>query len=542
MFSVGNNFFPEKIIEKTFPYLHPLLDLKDLHSENNKLLLENEIQNCIDHLETTGLKKCREKSTNKNILSVIQLPTPIENNEEKNSTLNKNKYSIPEAANIQFQSHRFYIRYPSANKTLGEGAFAKIKFLQETTTGNFCVAKIEKENPRDWLLINEIKALHNHKKLLGYTAKPDENYHLFAIPLEEGVNFYEYLETHHPELPAHCLIIFKNLSLTIKKFFDQGYLHGDLSPFNIMMNPTTCAASLIDFQFQNTVQNPKAQFGGNFFYAATELFNERLEHPLLPNGMPNPERKLPNTEKSEVSSLGIILGEVLNILEKNKKYDKNSTQRTQYRIASKPEKPYGFEPNLFNEVVNYLRKMTDDNPEKRPTLSEVVNFFDENLKTLAKNSNYANQTRKVGIVNIAEYITKDAHAILNLNPILAHMDEIWFIDNKERSTREYYELRKKLEAYESRIKISKKLFYHPTFSAEKIIQEMPRPATHDSGWPQCYFYVTNDAPSNELKISLEQQHIHVVSNNGTKSYKDMIEAAQTSEFVLNQPLNSNNNN
>lgn len=555
----STNLFKEPSIEEgVFPYLHRTIDLKDFYLENNKWLTEDEIKIVKSYFDKHPNEN-RHKFNSKNGKSynVIKLPTSVDTStidkpptssfwtSLKNLIFNTNSFftqctTNPALTNVNSLSqHEFYLIYDGAKKkkALGEGSFGKAKLLQDINAGKIFVEKIEKTVDLP-MLKNEIEALRTHNKLLGYAKRWDKPHHLIAIPLEVGMTLTEFLRK-YPIPPAHWLIIFKNLCQAVKELLAKGYLHCDLKPDNFFINPATLEISLIDFQFQQKVTDAKSPFGGGLGYLASEILLDKIKH------HDKTKRTIPNSEKSEVNALGIIIGEALKItIESGEVGNLKCNEPIRFRISPNPKNFHQFEDSLFNDMVSLLNTMTDDDATKRPNFNEVESFFATHLSQLATNPEYALQSKKIGIINIDEYVNKSNPEQEDLNFTLSSMDEVWFIDNKKRSMHEYYKLTKCLEEYEFPIKIGTKLVkFPPTFSPEKAILQMSRPlANEKSGWPQCYFYVTCETKTAELQDSLSKQNIHLLFTKDTdrpNGYLNVIEDAQRKNFDYNKQLNTN---
>ena len=137
-------------------------------------------------------------------------------------------------------------------------------------------------------------------------------------------------------------------------------------------------------------------------------------------------------------------------------------------------------PIIRNEILEFLLRMTHDNPNIRPTMKEVLSFFKAMEEKMMTQTHY---TKKIGILNIDEYLNHTELDQKALCQALKEMEEVWFIDTQERQSIEYLCLRRELES--ENIKIGDKIFY-PQDASVSIAQmlEQIRSGWQQSSYPQ----------------------------------------------------------
>src|SRR3990167_7335522 len=197
------------------PYLHPKVDLSDLH-ENGKLLSDQEIEiiRRIHHDDGRLLKR------------ILQ----------RNPELKGVHFSI------QKQDDELYAIYrgKKKDKQLGAGSFGSAKLAQNLNTGQWVVVKIIKADKQpsnqDKDIEIETSALQKvnlFKKNYKRTNKNSQEQ--FEIIMELGIgNNLEKLSQSPTKLPTQRWIGICIATLrSIKKLHEQGILHCDIKPANL---------------------------------------------------------------------------------------------------------------------------------------------------------------------------------------------------------------------------------------------------------------------------------------------------------------------
>ncbi|OGT38308.1 MAG: hypothetical protein A3F11_06415 [Gammaproteobacteria bacterium RIFCSPHIGHO2_12_FULL_37_14] len=447
------------IIEKQFPYLHPNISLFHLHN-NGKLFSEDEISNILQFFDGNfRLKRIKTCTDLGNFYNILKLT---------NSKDNKN---------------HFYAIYlgEKHHKHLGKGTFGKVKLIQDLETGEWHALKIQKNltfAQIKKIYSPELNVLNKLNQTIGSIERSAEYNipHLLAMHLLRGIDLASFLKS-KPRLPeSHWLQIATNISKAVYDFYQKKLLHNDLKPENIFINPVTYEIALLDFQF--SLPGPhylveKSPSFGTPGYMALELMLA--------------ERSYEYNEKTEINALGITFGELFGCIFASRKlgtgifefaqryriYNPEKRSELSYRIFDK-EITYCIPQRIPNkllraEICNFLTRMTDDNSKNRPTLDETHQFL---TSLPARFETKAASIKKIGILNIEEYLNHDEKIQNELRLELKKMDEVWFIDTIQRDLIDYLLLRRELES--EHIKIGEKIFYpsHPLASISQMQKQI----------------------------------------------------------------------
>ncbi|OGT44478.1 MAG: hypothetical protein A3F42_08495 [Gammaproteobacteria bacterium RIFCSPHIGHO2_12_FULL_37_34] len=425
--------------EEKFPYLHPNISLSHLY-ENGKLLTDEEIKNTLAFFDNNPeLYRVKTGTQNGNFYNILKFHHPREN---------KNHYYA-----IYFGEKH--------NKQLGKGAYGKVKLIQNLETSEWFALKIQKESTAQ-IPDDEYDILHHLNQTIGLTKRSvgSKTHQLLGMQLLRGMNLDAFSRT-NPILPiSHWIQMMMNIYNAIHHFHLKKLLHNDIKPGNIMIHPVTYEISLLDFQFSLFGHEvTKETACGTPGYMALEL---RLS-----------DNRYKYNEKTEVHALGITFAELLGDIFASRKlgnmimpdaqryrvFCPENKLELQYRLSDPDTPPI----SIFNRIpdhvlcaniIQFLLQMTHDNPEHRPNMENVFEFLQSLQKKLSADPNHI---KKIGILNIEEYMDHSEQERKALRLILKTMDEVWFIDTIERNQIDYFFLYRELEA--SHIKLGDKIFY-----------------------------------------------------------------------------------
>ena len=125
---------------------------------------------------------------------------------------------------------------------LGEGAFSKVKLVQDTKNEmQYCVLKKQKKQAKSltsWYReVRALKLLANHPRFCqmidAYTKKDDS--YIVTEYFKHG-SLYDYIEKNGALEPSYALCIFKELIEAIQYMHSANVVHRDLKPENILLD------------------------------------------------------------------------------------------------------------------------------------------------------------------------------------------------------------------------------------------------------------------------------------------------------------------
>lgn len=103
-----------------------------------------------------------------------------------------------------------------------------------------------------------LKTLYSKQHILYYIDDfKYQNYYVIVTEFLEGyISLYEFIENSNKNFFDK---IKKQIIKTIKSIHNQGYIHGDIGAFNILIHPETLNIKLIDFGRCKFTKNKKLQ-------------------------------------------------------------------------------------------------------------------------------------------------------------------------------------------------------------------------------------------------------------------------------------------
>lgn len=527
--------FPQIILnEEKLPYLHPKISLAHLH-DNGKLFTDDEINFILAFFRNNSeLSRVKTSAQNGNFYSIIPFYSPKEN-------------KVYYCALYLGKKH---------DKHLGAGAYGKVKLMQDIETGKWLALKIENELKKSDIdfFENEYEILSLFNQTMGRRERLQENsppQYLLAMQLLRGVDLDSFLRC-DPHLPMSvwiqiainiCQAVYefeyKNLDLNSNpdKTTTLNLLHNDIKTTNIFINPVTLEINLLDFQF--TSSGPRARRGtplGSAGYMALELKISKKAYEY--------------NEKTEVHTLGITLAELFGAIFASRKlgqevyktpvryrvYDATARNELRYSVFD-PETPEISimerlpDKSLRDEITQFLLSMTHDVPSYRPSIGQVLQFFKSLQEELLAENNY---TKKIGILNIDEYLNQTEQEQKALHLMLKEMDEVWFIDTKKRNLMEYLCLQRTLEA--ENIKLGERIFYpaHDNISPQEMFEQIRSDMLRtplNLAYQQRYHFIsrTNQAKveeTNRLGTDNNMQNITTLDTLSTATPEDKLKFFQ----------------
>lgn len=479
------------VSEHVLPMLHHVVDLEDLHPDNNKLLSDDEIEKM------------------KAWFAANPTATVYKGNQP-----NKKNYSVVRFNENDVQSYHAIYKGYKHNKHIGyskwvgeakaDTAKIIIKLIQDLDTGRFDAIKIKKDKTKfykdDDVLIakREISNLRKLNRLIGTSARMDSHHQqqLVGMQLANGMNSIDYYDVLTGNITMDMiLVIMHNISRALSKFHQSNLIHADLKPDNVLVDPITLECELIDVEFSRHIKPPSM----NFTINGTSGFLD----PVIQT------TRTYYTEATDIFALGATLGQLADLalltthplvstIEILKIVDESSEPANSNQVIT--DKP------IRDQVIQFLKAMQHSLPYMRPKAKDCEAFFLKIMREVASRYTFP---RKIGMVDINElqHLTTRAKKVMIVN--LQQMDEVWLFDNHSHSPqtpseiRAYYQIAKQLQAED--IQLTRRFFKTntPNASLTAVLDKIKAEAKLLPIWKGEYFFISTNKLSNAMISALK---------------------------------------
>ena len=244
--------------------------------------------------------------------------------------------------------------YMGRDKMLDRPVAVKI-MLREYGTDAAFVEKFKKEAQAAARLIHP-----NIAQIYSYGIADGMPY--IAMELVAGGSLYQLMKNFGAKIDvARTLKICEQVAQALRCASDQGLVHGDVKPENILLD-SNGNAKLVDFGLA-AMQNDQSEIWGTPYYIAPEKV-----------------RKLPIDYRADMYSLGGTLYHALTGVAPFEGEDAAAVVKA--RFEGLPKKPSLLRPELTPQIDELVMRMLAENPEERyPTFEALIEAFHQVMTT-----------------------------------------------------------------------------------------------------------------------------------------------------------------
>ncbi|KNE60014.1 CAMK/CAMKL protein kinase [Allomyces macrogynus ATCC 38327] len=244
-------------------------------------------------------------------------------------------------------------------KTLGQGAYGKVKRGVHTTTGEEVAIKIiekstlrqPKEIARVQREIRYLKLIHHPHIVKVYDVHETKDQIFIVMENVSGGELFEYIVSERRVRESEARVFYRQLLSAMHYCHASAIVHRDLKPENLLLDANK-SLRIIDFGLSTMFQPDSLleTFCGSPFYAAPEMITGRK--------YTGPE--------VDVWSLGVIL---FALVCGHLPFVNENVKELYKEIAAAK---YTCPPHLSTEVMHLIQRMIVVDPKKRATLQEVL--------------------------------------------------------------------------------------------------------------------------------------------------------------------------
>lgn len=480
-------------IEDELPYLPQQVDLSDIQT-NGMLLTDDQINYILKEYqhEQEDLKEYSEQKTvvDKALLKrgLIKEGETFESQGYRSRILKKKFNADYNVVSVRGNNQRhFFAIYKGSRegKSLGEGAFGKVKLAQDIETGKWYALKIlnaldqygEVEKDIVHSAITEKERINTAGDTAYILTRCNldtkdstklKSQGLIIMDLAHGKRLGD---IPHNKLSSHkWLQLAANSAKALKKLHNKGLYHRDIKPSNLIANLLTGEVRPVDFGLATSFRDNKRTDNsvrddvtkGTPGYIAPELNNKEKYY----------------TEKTEVFALGKTIANMLGLTDKDVNIlDKDNPALEKNQCIKEKE--------VRDVLIDYLKKMTAHDPNDRPSLNEAMVFFEEIQKLYNVSQTPVKNT---GVFDINEYESCSKEKRKAMVKALKCCDEVFVIDTGTHTRKQYIDFRSNLE--KAGVPVSNKLFQGK--NVVDVLNDIPQHMKDkDEERVRNYFFITN---------------------------------------------------
>ena len=254
---------------------------------------------------------------------------------------------------------------------IGSGAFGDVKkaYWRKTLVSvKFLKTNFEEKENQIISFVEEynlLKQLRHPNILLYIGGNITGPQHFLITEYCENGNLFEFL--HGKDSPELEDIERLNLALEIAQginylhSFNPPILHRDLKSLNILLDKNY-VVKIADFGWAKLLNNHMTKMRGTFQWMAPEVISKENY-----------------TEKADVYSFGIILWEFWS---KEPPYHGIPAKEVGTKVKNDKNYRPKIPEDVPREIAELMEVCWEEDPDKRPTFLEIINFLDEYLKEL----------------------------------------------------------------------------------------------------------------------------------------------------------------
>ncbi len=408
--------------------------------------------------------------------------------------------------------------------------------------GTLTRIKVPKENKID---VAQKSAVKDNKDVKDNKTDTKETPYEQTIIIKEyarGKDLLTLLEKQDLDF-ATCLDIIRKTLHAVSYCHQNGIIHCDIKPQNIIYNLLTKILKLIDWGAAE--ENPEGRLvdsvKGTPMYTAPEIMGKAY----LPD---TADRRVEVSTSGDVYSLGMTFAQLLGLVKfvpwteaqlskiENPKI-RNILHHSDMQLLDEKDNEYKHNltiigPHIRLQVLHYLKRMTKTNPDERGSVEDAITFFE----TISHNFISApSKFKKIAFLNAEEFLEGDERCKDRLTDMMQHFDEIIVVcPSRDIDPIELIQLRVQLEKQRIQVQtkfivnaenntlsgaqlaayaipnIEKRNFSNQIFAYAYLTMTQPTP--HDkqllnSNFVSCIVYDFNF--ESRIRKHMEQMHLRI---------------------------------
>nr|WP_302473897.1 protein kinase [Legionella sp. PL877] len=442
-------------------------------------------------------------------------------------------------------------------KSLGAGAFGKVKIAQDEE-GNFWAIKYLAKNQHPGLQKKEyhmLEKLHEAGGQLQFTSEKNlrkygAGVNVMIMKLASGIPLSK-----PPQATTSDLGTVEKLgaiSDAILNLHKKNIIHFDLKPENILYDAANKRATIIDYGTAAIIPAGKKglrpssgseadsediiSLRGSPLYAPLEMRKDLYAAMYHHESDYVKAADFIHTPAFDVYTAGILMADHLGLTES--KYQREAEKIEEYlQIVDVNSEQFTNNqaiknPTLRKEVLTMLKKMTSDNPEERPSMDVVKQFFSNKRKAFTVKESLIN----TAVVNLDDYKKLSPLDKSTTREALKQYEEVILISPHEAITIDLNDsIYIKKEFEDQGILVREELFYGSN-SVPDIVSALPARDSQQSGHPlnsYSFVSVTNHQVK-ETPINLNSLTQEVIYH--LKNYRNQMGVSLDHKKSLNQAI------